>query len=344
MQFRLCFFSLNTSSIKLKRYHNLKNMVIMIGAENLTKYYGDFLAVDHISFDIKEGEIFGFLGPNGAGKTTTIRMLAAIFPPSDGSASVAGFDISDDAMSVRANVGILSENPSLYERLSARANLEFFAKLYDVPKDQINTRIEFLGELFDLKTRLDERVGTYSKGMKQKLAIARALIHDPKILFLDEPTSALSPEAAKSIRDLLTDLAKDRSRTVCICTHNLFDAERLCDRVAIIREGKILTIGSPGEISNNYSGPPTIQISFSKLNKELVKSISKSEGVISIEQHPVKNEVSIKLENHEKYTPLLIADLISRKAQILEVKPIYASLEEAYLKLIEEDITNGLET
>ncbi|NHJ32175.1 MAG: ABC transporter ATP-binding protein [Asgard group archaeon] len=163
----------------------------MISAENLTKFYGDFLAVDHINFEIKEGEIFGFLGPNGAGKTTTIRMLAAIFPPSEGSASIAGFDINDDAMSVRANVGILSENPSLYERLSARANLEFFAKLYDVPKDQIGTRIDFLGDLFDLKTRLEERVGTYSKGMKQKLAIARALIHDPKILFLDEPTSAL---------------------------------------------------------------------------------------------------------------------------------------------------------
>ncbi|NHJ32174.1 MAG: hypothetical protein FK732_04875 [Asgard group archaeon] len=129
--------------------------------------------------------------------------------------------------------------------------------------------------------------------------------------------------------------------TVCICTHNLFDAERLCDRVAVIREGKILTIGSPGEISNNYSGPPTIQISFSKLSKELVKSISKSEGVISVEQHPVRNEVSIKLKNHIKNTPIIITDLISKNAQILEVKPIYASLEEAYLKLIEEDIING---
>jgi len=313
----------------------------MIDAKNLTKYYGEFLAVDHINFEIKEGEIFGFLGPNGAGKTTTIRMLAAIFPPSEGSATIAGYDIIDDAMSVRANVGILSENPSLYERLSARANLEFFAKLYDVPKDQINTRINFLGDLFDLKTRLDERVGTYSKGMKQKLAIARALIHDPKILFLDEPTSALSPEAAKSIRDLLIDLAKDRSRTVCICTHNLFDAERLCDRVAIIREGKILTIGSPGEISNNYSGPPTIQITFAKLTEKLVSTISKSEGVLSVEKHLVKNEVSIKLEDHIKYTPKLIADLVSNNAEILEVKPIYASLEEAYLKLIEEDIING---
>ena len=138
----------------------------MINAQNLTKYYGDFLAVDHLDFEIEEGEIFGFLGPNGAGKTTTIRMLAAIFPPSVGTAKVAGFDILSEGMDVRGQVGILSENPSLYERLSARDNLEFFAKLYDVPKNKINDRIEHLGEIFDLQTRLDERTGTFSKGTK----------------------------------------------------------------------------------------------------------------------------------------------------------------------------------
>ena len=312
----------------------------MIEAENLTKFYGEFLAVDHINFNIKEGEIFGFLGPNGAGKTTTIRMLAAIFPPSEGSATINGNDVINDSMEVRKQVGILSENPSLYERLSARANLDFFARLYDVPKEQINSRIDFLGDLFDLRARLDERVGTYSKGMKQKLAIARALIHDPPVLFLDEPTSALSPEASKSIRDLLIDLAKDRSRTICICTHNLFDAERLCDRVAVIRNGKILTIGTPGEISNKFSGPPTVRIKLSKIESNFSEFLNQIDGVLSVEQHPVKKEVLIKVENHEINTPQIVKKIVTNNGEILEIEPIYASLEEAYLKLIEEDSLN----
>ncbi|HUU79401.1 MAG TPA: ABC transporter ATP-binding protein [candidate division Zixibacteria bacterium] len=309
----------------------------MIVAKGLTKLYGDFVAVDHINFEIKKGEIFGFLGPNGAGKTTTIRMLASIFPPTEGSARVANYDIVEEGMDVRARVGILSENPGLYERLTARANLDFFARLYDVPSNEIKDRIEYLGDIFDLGTRLDEKVGTYSKGMKQKLAIAKALIHDPPVLFLDEPTSALSPESAKAIRDLLIDLATDRSRTICICTHNLFDAERLCDRVAIIRKGQILTIGTPAEISSKFSGPPTIRLLLKSVENGIQQLISKIEGVISIEKHPVKRDLFIKIENHEEQTPEIVRRVVEADGEILEIEPIHASLEEAYLKLIEED-------
>ncbi|NHJ04133.1 MAG: ABC transporter ATP-binding protein [Candidatus Heimdallarchaeota archaeon] len=315
----------------------------MIVAKGLTKLYGDFVAVNHINFEIKQGEIFGFLGPNGAGKTTTIRMLASIFPPTEGSARVANYDIVEEGMDVRARVGILSENPSLYERLTARTNLDFFARLYDVPSNQIKERIEYLGNVFDLGTRLDEKVGTYSKGMKQKLAIAKALIHDPPVLFLDEPTSALSPESAKAIRDLLIDLAKDRSRTICICTHNLFDAERLCDRVAIIRKGQILTIGSPNDISNKFSGPPTIRLLLKSAENRIQQLISKIEGVISIEKHPVKRDLYIKIENHEEQTPEIVRRVVEANGEILEIEPIHASLEEAYLKLIEEDKNNNVE-
>jgi len=312
-------------------------MISMIVAKGLTKLYGDFVAVDHINFEIKKGEIFGFLGPNGAGKTTTIRMLASIFPPTEGSARVANYDIVEEGMDVRARVGILSENPGLYERLTARANLDFFARLYDVPSNEIKDRIEYLGDIFDLGTRLDEKVGTYSKGMKQKLAIAKALIHDPPVLFLDEPTSALSPESAKAIRDLLIDLATDRSRTICICTHNLFDAERLCDRVAIIRKGQILTIGTPAEISSKFSGPPTIRLLLKSVENGIQQLISKIEGVISIEKHPVKRDLFIKIENHEEQTPEIVRRVVEADGEILEIEPIHASLEEAYLKLIEED-------
>ncbi|MBD3193385.1 MAG: ATP-binding cassette domain-containing protein, partial [Candidatus Heimdallarchaeota archaeon] len=284
----------------------------MIIAQGLTKLYDQFLAVDNINFEINQGEIFGFLGPNGAGKTTTIRMLAAIFPPSSGRATIANFDVVEDAMEVRSRVGLLSENPNLYERLTARENLDFFARLYDVPAEQIPNRIDFLGDLFDLRMRLDERVGTYSKGMKQKLAIAKALIHDPPILFLDEPTSALSPEAAKVIRDLLTDLAKDRSRTICICTHNLFDAERLCDRVAIIRQGRILTIGTPSQISSSFSGPPLVRFSFQQVTDSLIQTISKVEGVLEVEKHPVKNDIMIKVDNHEQITPKIVREIVTK--------------------------------
>lgn len=315
----------------------------MIVAKGLTKLYGDFVAVDHINFEIKQGEIFGFLGPNGAGKTTTIRMLASIFPPTEGSARVANYDIVEEGMDVRARVGILSENPGLYERLTARANLDFFARLYDVPSDQIKERIEYLGNVFDLGTRLDEKIGTYSKGMKQKLAIAKALIHDPPVLFLDEPTSALSPESAKAIRDLLIDLATDRSRTICICTHNLFDAERLCDRVAIIRKGQILTIGTPGEISNKFSGPPTIRLLLKSADNEIQQLITKIEGVITVEKHPVKRDLFIKIENLEEQTPEIVRRVVEANGEILEIEPIHASLEEAYLKLIEEDKNNDVE-
>lgn len=316
----------------------------MIIAKGLTKLYGDFVAVDNIDFEIRKGEIFGFLGPNGAGKTTTIRMLAAIFPPTKGRAKIANFDVVNDAMDVRSQVGILSENPSLYERLSARANLEFFAKLYDVPNDQIHERIEFLGDLFDLRGRLDERVGTYSKGMKQKLAIAKALIHDPPVLFLDEPTSALSPEASKAIRDLLVDLAKDRSRTICICTHNLFDAERLCDRVAVIRNGRILTIGTPTEISNNFSGPPIIRVKLKALNDSLSSIIESFDEVISLQKDELTNDLLLKIEDHENSTPIIVQKIIENNGQILEIEPIHDSLEEAYLKLIAEDGNNDSKT
>ena len=316
-------------------------MIRLIIAKGLTKLYGDFVAVDHIDFEIKQGEIFGFLGPNGAGKTTTIRMLAAIFPPTEGSAKVANFDVVENGMEVRSRVGILSENPSLYERLTARANLDFFARLYDVPPDQIKDRIEFLGEVFELSTRLDEKVGTYSKGMKQKLAIAKALIHDPPVLFLDEPTSALSPEAAKAIRDLLIELAKDRSRTICICTHNLFDAERLCDKVAIIKRGKILTVGTPAEISDKFSGPPTIRVLLKKVDSKIEQIISKIDGVIALEKHAIKNDLFIKIEEHNIQTPEIVRKIVEANGEILEIEPIHASLEEAYLKLIKEDELNN---
>lgn len=214
--------------------------------EGLTKYFGSIKAVDHLTFEVGEGEIFGILGPNGAGKTTTIRMLACLIKPSEGSATVGGYDILKDAIKVRELVGILTENPSLYERLTALENMDFFAEAYGFSdKKERYRRIKDWLEFFGLWDRRNDKVVTFSKGMKQKLAIARALVHRPPILFLDEPTSGLDPESSKEIRDLMERLSRREKHTILLCTHRLEDAERLCNRVMIINQGRSIVIGSP---------------------------------------------------------------------------------------------------
>ena len=220
----------------------------MIRVENLVRKFGDFTAVDGISFEVADGEIFGFLGPNGAGKTTTVRMLSCIIKPSSGNAFLNGFNIIDNPLEIRKNVGTLTENPCLYEKLTSFANLDFFGKLYDVPDGIRSQRINEILEMFDLYDRKDDKVGTFSKGMKQKLAIARSLLHNPQIVFLDEPTSALDPRTAKGIRDYIKKLSESGKHIIFICTHNLTEAEYLCDRVAVINHGKIVGIGSPNEL------------------------------------------------------------------------------------------------
>ncbi|MBM5805999.1 MAG: ABC transporter ATP-binding protein [Candidatus Verstraetearchaeota archaeon] len=232
--------------------------MLAVETQSLTKQFGTCAAVDHLSFEVEEGEVFGLLGPNGAGKTTTIRMLACIVSPSGGSAKVAGYDIAKESVKVRRSVGILTENPSLYERLSAVENLEFFARAYGITnRHKVSDRIKELLDLFQLWDRRDERVATFSKGMKQKLAIARAIVHDPPILLLDEPTAGLDPEASKLIRDLIERLGSLERHTVLLCTHRLEDAERLCDRVMIISRGASKVVGTTKELRNRMGGTPS---------------------------------------------------------------------------------------
>ncbi len=204
----------------------------------LVKRFGSLAAVDGLSFEVEAGEIFGLLGPNGSGKTTTVRMLSCLMAPTEGQASVGGYNINRDPLKVRGTVGVLTENPSLYERLTAYENMEFFAKAYGVVDDSARTnRIREVLEFFELWDRRNERVGTYSKGMKQKLAIARAIVHNPEVLFLDEPTAGLDPKASKDIRDMMERLSRQERHTILLCTHNLEDAERLCRHVMIINKG-----------------------------------------------------------------------------------------------------------
>jgi ABC-2 type transport system ATP-binding protein len=232
-----------------------------IEAFDLVKSFNGFTAVENLSFNVEEGEIFGLLGPNGAGKTTTIRMLSALISPTSGRAIIGGYDVHDDALKVREIIGVLTESPSLYGRLTALENMEFFAKAYGVTdKATREAKIHELLDFFQLWDRRGDPVGQYSKGMKQKLAIARSLIHSPEILYLDEPTSGLDPKSSKDIRDLMEELTKNERQTILLCTHRLEDAEKLCDRVMIINKGRPITISSPRDLRKRFSSAQEVQI------------------------------------------------------------------------------------
>ncbi len=226
-------------------------MKVIIETENLSKYYGkgaEIKAVDELNLEVYEGETFGLLGPNGAGKTTTVRLLNCIIKPTNGTATVNGYDILKKETEVKRVTGLLAESPGLYEKLSAREFLEFMAALYDVPGDILAERIDDLLKLFGLHDRRDYLLEGYSRGMKQKILIASALIHDPPILFLDEPTSMLDPRAALMVKDLIKTLSDTAGKTIFICSHILPIVEELCDRIGIINQGKLIALGTVGEI------------------------------------------------------------------------------------------------
>ena len=226
-------------------------MKVIIHTDQLSKYYGkggEIRAVDELNLDIFEGETFGLLGPNGAGKTTTVRLLNCIVKPTSGTATVNGFDIIKNETGVKKVTGLLAESPGLYEKLSAHEFLEFMGALYDIPSDVLNERIEDLLKLFGLHERRDYLLEGYSRGMKQKILIASALIHDPPILFFDEPTSMLDPRAALMVKDLIKKLADTAGKTIFICSHILPIVEELCDRIGIINKGKLIAIGTVEEI------------------------------------------------------------------------------------------------
>jgi ABC-2 type transport system ATP-binding protein len=218
----------------------------VIKAEGLGKQYGERWAVRDLSVEVKQGEIFGFLGPNGAGKTTTTRMLAGMIAPTTGRAWIGGLDLAGNANVVRSKIGLLTEAPGLYERMSAAANLDFHARLHGLPTAKRHERVRACLDLLGLWERRNDQVSGFSKGMKQKLAIARAVLHEPVAVFLDEPTSGLDPESARDVRSFIRDL-RDMGRAIFLCTHNLDEARRLCDRMAVFR-GQILRLGTPREL------------------------------------------------------------------------------------------------
>jgi ABC-2 type transport system ATP-binding protein len=304
----------------------------------LSKNFGSLIAVDHLTFKVEKGEVFGLLGPNGAGKTTTIRLLSCLISPSEGIAKVGKYDISQNPLKVRETVGILTENPSLYERLTAQENMDFFAQAYGVKNTQERIdRIKDLLEFFKLWNRRNDKVATFSKGMKQKLAIARALVHNPPILFLDEPTAGLDPESAKEVRDLMEMLSRREKHTILLCTHHLEDAERLCSRVMIINNGKSIVVGTPDNLRNQITGKPKVKINLKKLNTTIIEATKKVSYVKEIEVDEATASLTIVLDDVNSGTPRVVKRIVDSGGMILEVQVLRASLEDAYLKLIREE-------
>ena len=305
----------------------------MIDTENLTRKFGNLTAVDNVTLHVDEGEVFGFLGPNGAGKTTTVRMLCCLISKTSGKARIGDFAVDNEAdcLKIRKMIGILPENVGLYDSLSAYRNLDFYGKLYEVPEARRRENIEHLLRLLGIWERREDAVGTFSKGTKQKIAIARALIHDPKVLFLDEPTSNLDPEASKTVRDFVLDLKKEK-RTIFLNTHNLDEADRLCDRIAILKT-RLIVVDSPKNLERSlynrktilYLYPVTSQVLAAVKGLNAVKNMKTSD-----------NKLILEMDDPEKDNPELVRTVVAAGGNIQYVTELRSTLEDVYLKLIRE--------
>lgn len=312
------------------------NQSEVIAVSNLTHRYGERQALTDVSFTVRAGEVLGLLGPNGAGKTTTVRLLNGLFPPAAGTLRVLGLDPQTQGAEVRRQSGVLTETPALYERLTARQNLHFFGTLTGMPPAVLQARSLELLRFFELEDRADERVANFSKGMKQRLALARALLHHPRLLFLDEPTSGLDPEAARQVHELIASLRGANGQTVLVCTHNLYEAELLCDRLAILNRGRLLALGSLEELRRQFFPALRLQVRFLQPpESRLAEALPALPGVLEAEA--VDGCKWRLLMQDETAVPPLVTALAQGGAQITAVQPLPASLEEIYFKLQEQD-------
>jgi len=305
----------------------------IVETEALSKRFDSVVAVDEITFTVREGEILALLGPNGAGKTTTVRMLASVLMPSGGRARVAGYDVVRDAREVRRSVGLLTEFPGLYLRMNAWEYLEFFGKLYRIPSRKLAERKEQLLRRFGLWEFRYQRLGEYSKGMRQKLALVRAMLHNPPVLFLDEPTSAMDPQSAKIVREAIANLRRDR-HTAIICTHNLYEAESLSDRIAIINHGKIVAIGTLGELKRRFLGPPVQELRLARPFDGIAEIVGRYARVLEASD----KWVQYRAAKPEEVNPRLIKALTEMGAEVLSLREIPQTLEEVYLKVVGEEL------
>jgi ABC-2 type transport system ATP-binding protein len=304
----------------------------MISVKNLTKKFGEVTAIQDLTFEVKEGEVFGFLGPNGAGKTTTVRVLCCLISKTGGEATVADYQVgkSSDSLKIRKMIGLVPDNVGLYNDLTAYENLDFYGKLYEVPAARRKENIERFLKLLELWERRDARAGSFSKGMKQKLALARALVHEPKILFMDEPTANLDPESSKTVRDFILELRK-QGRTIFLNTHNLDEAQRICNRIGIIKT-RLLRIGSPEELRESLA-KPKIEVRLAEVSEAMVSALRKA---IPNEIEASDNKLIIDVTDPDKENPVIVNAISSTGGRIREVSQIIPTLEDVYLQIVKD--------
>jgi ABC-2 type transport system ATP-binding protein len=309
-----------------------------IETQQLTRTFGSRVAVDSLTLAIPESTVFGFLGPNGAGKTTTVRMLSALIAPSNGRAMVNGYELGVNDGLIRQSVGILTEVPGLYDRLTALQNLVFFARLYGLSSHQATQQAERYLRMLDLWDRRDERVGGFSKGMRQKLAIVRALLHEPRVVFFDEPTAGLDPEAARTVRDFIKELRRE-GRTIFLTTHNLPEADELCDLIGVFRS-KLLRIDTPANLRSGLFG----RGSEIMVVGEAARWLEITLALPFVQQATAhESKLSISLNDPDAQNPALVEALVQAGAGIRSVAPIEHSLEEVYLELLDSEPSGEIE-
>ncbi len=304
----------------------------MIHTESLGKNFGDFVAVNDVSLDVANGEVLALLGPNGAGKTTTVRMLTSVLTPSRGKALVAGYDVVAFPNQVRGSVGVLTEHHGLYNRMNAEEYLQFYGSLYHLDPKAVNQRLEELLKKFGLFNDRRRRLGEYSKGMRQKLALVRALLHEPPVLLLDEPTSAMDPESARMVRDSIANL-RSSDRTIILCTHNLVEAEELADQIAIIRKGAIIFQDTVTQLKRNLLGEPRFEARLAVPVKRW--SANLPDGVQLVDRGETWLRFSV--EDPHTNNPALLRTLINSGLDITSFEEVRQSLEEAYLEAVNRE-------
>jgi ABC-2 type transport system ATP-binding protein len=302
----------------------------MIEAVDLTKKFGDFVAIKDVSLTVSEGEVLALLGPNGAGKTTTVRILGSILKPTAGYARIAGYDTVKQAKAVRHMIGLLTEFPGLYLRMKGLDYLRFFGELQGMTPAMIQMRSEELLKRFELWEAHDKQVGKYSKGMKQKLTLVRAMLHDPQVLFLDEPTSAMDPQSAKLVRDAIANLRQEK-RTIVICTHNLNEAEQLADRIVIVHRGQIIAQGTPLELKQRLLGDPLMEIRLAGSLNGLADQLTDRVNVVAVGENWVRYTVS----NPAEFNPCLLTELAQQNIPVVTLSEVPRGLEEIYLRIVE---------
>ncbi len=304
-----------------------------IETEDLTRMFGPVRAVDHMTMHVPPGIVFGFLGPNGSGKTTTIRLLLGLLEPTAGQANVLGCDVRRQADEIRQKSGALLEFNGIYERLSAEDNLEFYGRVWRMPTGERKARIKELLTHMDLWDRRRELAGTWSRGMKQKLAVARALLHRPKLIFLDEPTAGLDPVAAAALRDDLASLVQQEGVTVFLTTHNLAEAEKLCQQVGVIRNGKLLSVGPLDQLRRG-SDKPRLQIAGRGFTSEVIELLRQRHEVDSVH---LNSQSLVIVFNQPLDAAPFVSLLVAHGVEVEEVRKDKASLEEVFLTLMNEE-------